>query len=739
MKFKRFSELALFRSGTNYNVDVSGLTAPYRLRAEGTVGGRLYRLHSYAETADLGGNVNITPFTDLIVANAAQQIAESFFDSSSTTTLSPTALETQKTALKTKLQNVFSALGVSSSIDLLRTTFSADHSGLDAALDLVRIEVDTGTNIATIRNLIENTSISDNLLDDADNSETLEVTDSSALTTSVSNTQAIVNLFSSFSAAYSAGLPNPSTIQNLFSVDFIEEDTSRAEFLTDITTDPSLNGLEFSGISVSDLNTTLGTATVSFNVLFNGIIDPETITWFAKLDSTLGWQLLGDQRITETEFSFHCNDFDGTDGLTGGCGINTRLYDNDFTNNGTGGLEIASATVSVIDGNDASTVKAVVYLGTPSFASAGDVQVYDEGSQNFSGDYKGFGSAAGQILSSHFVAGDIIQYDLYTEDLNISNPSAPQIAANAQTVATYTDTLAYAPSTTGKYPVATTAAQSAISAFTLGSNLTLSWTLASGTRNDEVLVMVSDQIGNRLQTFVELIGSTENSVVIASTALEISSDSSSIGLDSTAASYQLLVRIYASDEITGQFHSTDYTATIPGPGDGGGTTAPLFDTTLICGYESGWNDLADGGLGAPITPNSFEEFETVLEDCGALPINSIITIAGTTVGSIGDSETLTFFNTGSGTVADPGTGDINSNEQGEPPIQFNWYVENASCSGCTHSYLVLFTDSTIAPDLPAGYSVRETIALKAIVGTPNAAGTRYDLVRYSEASNYGDM
>ena len=289
--------------------------------------------------------------------------------------------------------------------------------------------------------------------------------------------------------------------------------------------------------------------------------------------------------------------------------------------------------------------------------------------------------------------------------------------------------------------MATTAAQSAISNFTLASNLTLSWTLAPGTRNDEVLVEVSDQIGNRLQTFVDLVGSSENSVVVASTALEISSDSSSIGLDSTAASYQLLVRIYAADEVTGQFHSTDYRATIPGPtaGEGGGTTQPPVNTTLVCGYESGWNDLADGGLGAPITPNSFEEFETVLEDCGALPINSLITVAGSTIVSIADAETLTFFNTGSGTVADPGTGDINSNVQGEPPIQFNWYVENATCTGCTHSYLVLFTDSTIAPDLPAGFSVRETIALKTIVGTPNAAGTRYDLVRYSEASNYGDM
>ena len=61
----------LIEADGTYNVDVTGLTAPYRLRAQGTVGGRTYKLHSYAQEADIGGNVNITPFTDLIIANAA--------------------------------------------------------------------------------------------------------------------------------------------------------------------------------------------------------------------------------------------------------------------------------------------------------------------------------------------------------------------------------------------------------------------------------------------------------------------------------------------------------------------------------------------------------------------------------------------------------------------------------------------------------------------------------------------
>ena len=64
-----------------------------------------------------------------------------------------------------------------------------------------------------------------------------------------------------------------------------------------------------------------------------------------------------------------------------------------------------------------------------------------------------------------------------------------------------------------------------------------------------------------------------------------------------------------------------------------------------------------------------------------------------------------------------------------------WYVESAS----NHNYLVLYTDSTIATDLPDGLSIRETSALTQVVGTMGASGTQYHYLKYYEQSNYGDM
>ena len=51
----------LIEANGNYDVDVTGLTAPYRLRAVGTVGGRQYKLHSYAEEATAGATVTSHP------------------------------------------------------------------------------------------------------------------------------------------------------------------------------------------------------------------------------------------------------------------------------------------------------------------------------------------------------------------------------------------------------------------------------------------------------------------------------------------------------------------------------------------------------------------------------------------------------------------------------------------------------------------------------------------------------
>ena len=65
----------------SYRIDVAGMTGPFLFRAAGTVGGRDIALVSAATSADVGNTINITPFTDLIVANIAGVAAEQYFAS----------------------------------------------------------------------------------------------------------------------------------------------------------------------------------------------------------------------------------------------------------------------------------------------------------------------------------------------------------------------------------------------------------------------------------------------------------------------------------------------------------------------------------------------------------------------------------------------------------------------------------------------------------------------------------
>lgn len=699
-----------------YEVDVTGLTAPYRLRAEGTVGGKSYRLHSYAETASAGNTVNITPFTDLIIANTAHQLAANFFESTADTTLDPDELDAQEDALQAKLQNVFDELGLDAAIDLLSSSFSADHSGVDAALDLISIETDEN-NIATITNLLDDSSIEDDITADEGDDVVITVVPGS-IDTAVSDTVAIANIFTSFTNAFSEGIPSREDIEGYFTDDFLNDDAGLNEFLTDILTDPSMIGISFISLSVNDLDSDAGTARVNFKVALGNIIDPEAEEWFVVKDETLGWQLSGDQQIVDlSSFNYHCNDYNGLDGSTGSCGINTSFTDDNVNNNGTSGEPILSASVSIIDGEDGS-IKDVFYLGTPDYSSEG--QIYNEGDQQYRWDWREFGDEAGQIDASIFKVGDTIKYNFYEANLVFDDAGNPSVSGDS--LAMYSIPVNFEPQTEGKYPRATDESLSNMNNFSFDEDITIHWTLAPGTLSDEVLVQIDSPTDGYVLSVWTDINSSATSLTVDSAMF----DEELLGNDEfdPADGYTVIVRIYARDIITGQEHSTDYRRTI----DADTSVKPdPTPTTLVCGYESGWDDDADSGLGGPITPNSFTEFITVVDDCGGTNLITKQVIAGKSWSD--DGETTSFNNDGMATSATPSTGQF---IDGDEIIDFNWYVE--TISGKT--FLVFETDSTLDSDLPTGFWIRETRAITNM--TTDESGTSFQVTIYSEQSNYSD-
>jgi len=290
---------ALIGTGGGYNIDVSGMTPPFMIRAEGTVGGRAYVLHSAATSADVGGTINVTPLTELIIANIALQLASDYFDSGAFSGLTPAQIDAQESLLQSRLQPVLDALGVEAGIDLLRNLFLADHTGLDVALDLLRIEVNTATNIATITNVLNGQAIQDDLQDVQD---ATVLTDLNNVSAGLSDMQAILASVAVWEQLFATSLPAADgPLQDLFAADFLHDDQGRAQFLANITSSPDLIGLQFSGVAFDSLDTVAGTATVTLNLSLGGVA-VGTLKQFGMVRNGSGvWLFSGNQQFFYAE------------------------------------------------------------------------------------------------------------------------------------------------------------------------------------------------------------------------------------------------------------------------------------------------------------------------------------------------------------------------------------------------------------------------------------------------------
>lgn len=290
-----------------YSVDVSDpkWKAPFAVRADGYVGGNEYHLYSAATQEDVGHTINITPLTDLIVANIAGSIAKTYFDSGNFSTLTAEKLTAETAKLQEKLKPVLQAIGLSDSIDLLRASFSTDHTGLDAALDVIKVSVDPATQVAIIKNVITQQQITSNLAQGS-YSGTLDKTDGVA--TGVTAIQGIDAQLKKFSDLFATGLPKEDNAALLALFDqehFMEGGKNLHTFLSERTTDPAMVGIAFTNLVINSINAAQDVAEIEFTVLENGAATSDSDgpgAWQAIKKNGV-WLLQGDQRIADVGVS----------------------------------------------------------------------------------------------------------------------------------------------------------------------------------------------------------------------------------------------------------------------------------------------------------------------------------------------------------------------------------------------------------------------------------------------------
>lgn len=248
----------------SYDVPVTGMTAPFVFRAEGTVGGRRTILHSAATAADANGNINITQLTDLIVANVAGQLAANYFDAGNFSALTVAELNAEVAGLKAKLLPVLQAMGVEDTLDLLRTSFSPQSSALDKALDVLSVNYADG--VATITNLVTQQKIEDALSTKAAQEANAPALPAEGMDKAAADIDAIRKMLANFNTLFATSSPTAEAIRAFLvngstdrdaTYSFRHQDESAAVFSSELAADPSLVGGSFVDVAFNRINYTI--------------------------------------------------------------------------------------------------------------------------------------------------------------------------------------------------------------------------------------------------------------------------------------------------------------------------------------------------------------------------------------------------------------------------------------------------------------------------------------------------
>ncbi|WP_428738039.1 hypothetical protein [Sulfurimonas sp.] len=467
-----------------YNIDVDGLTPPIRLKAEGKVAGKNVKYYSYASADDINGTINITPFTDLIIANVAQTLAEDFFDGAEGS-LDATELQVQKAELQTKLQNVFTELGVDSSIDLLTTSFSTDHSGLDGALDILRFETDEAANTVTIKNLLNNDEITDNFSDDNNDS-------TDPLTTPENSGDSLTDMQKIFAQIDTLngynGSPTEAQLNALVDDDFLQDDYNKVLFVSEIVTNNELNGVTIQ-LEVEDINTTSGLANAVLYLYKNSQLADTIPTAFKKNGTT--WLLYGNQQIVELQADFVCDKTETESGNSWvSCGAWLIANDIITTNNdSTGALHSAKVYV---ERNGTIVSDTTVYLQDN---DSGELWPYDAQlvDNSIADDYIAFDDRF-SLNPANLQVGDQFVFELYNNELNTTDPENPTVSGSV--VKTYKVSITQTPatglsSTSALFPVFSDATKTQLNTF-IGGALNINVTNTDDLSYNEVLYYADD-------------------------------------------------------------------------------------------------------------------------------------------------------------------------------------------------------------------------------------------------------
>ncbi|MBC7961917.1 MAG: hypothetical protein H7Y05_03115, partial [Steroidobacteraceae bacterium] len=371
--------------------------------------------------------------------------------------------------------------GVSDSIDLLRTSFSTDHTKFDAALDVLQVTTDTTTGIATIKNIITQQQMTSNIT-----TRTYDgaLTDTTGVATGITDIQAISAGFKAFSDLFSAGVPSDAnaTLLGLFdSATFLQGGQNLAAFLSNITTDKTIVGVSFTNISVQSMDSANGKAFVKFSVLQNGkAVNDAPEAWY-MIKKSGKWYMQGDQRIADVSIKPRAEYRPSDSFQPISTGLSINIEDR-------GGKGITSAVVTGKGLSNPVTLVNQINYGWFTIQGNNGGNLYN--------------------MNDAQIAAIADSGEVYTV----------QLYGGTQLMATYTEKLRKRPYLNADlkpagFPTITSPTLAVLRAFN-GGSLTVTWTLPVGLTNDWLDMNINDNTGNSARAEYSLIPADTSKTII---------------------------------------------------------------------------------------------------------------------------------------------------------------------------------------------------------------------------------
>lgn len=291
----------------NYSFSLgSTFQPPYMVSVSYTVGGVAYQLTSAGTAASINssgqGTINITPLTNLIIANVGHDLVSNIFSNANyASLLTPAALAAGQSALDQQIAPLLSQLGLSATIDLLGSSFQANGTGVDALLNVLSVNIDPITKLATITNALNSASVVDNITSTTLNTTAISTagTTSSALT----DLQGIEAAFQAFATQLAAGnASSPGLIALFDATNFLHDGMGLTTFLQGIVGNTSAGGAVQSALTLSPVPSYASAAVpVSATASYRVDFDHGGANFILYHSSAGPWIILGDQQLAASQ------------------------------------------------------------------------------------------------------------------------------------------------------------------------------------------------------------------------------------------------------------------------------------------------------------------------------------------------------------------------------------------------------------------------------------------------------